>query len=536
MSLIDPQLTDELVCPICMEVMKEPVSLGNCQHNFCRGCVTAVIASGAEEEPGELRCPTCRKRNRVDTALPENKLLKTMCDAARRAADEACPHHPETRAEYYCNTCDVITCDKCAIIGGHRGHDICELAAAAATCRAGLQRVQAAHREQEQAAAAVHARIDATYNGLKTRVDETTRAVIEAVKKRGALVKQNLQDRQDAEHVTVSASLGALRPLHKEVEGKLAALPRLDGQVAALRASEQVLQVFQAPVWGKEQMDDAFRRFEALEPVKAIEEAALGAIKAKPSYQIFVRVNGGTTQNKTVTIKVADKTTVGELKGTLVERTGVPCDRQGLVFQGKVLEDAQTMAHYKILREATVEMRLFVRSQVTPEEKSAKEMRLFVRSQNYKPAEEINVKFLTAPSHKIDVNCRDTIADVKRKIFKKTGLEEKRLRLIFDGTELRPDEATLADLFISDRDSVYCILRAPKRDLGASRPLLSPRAAAAAEVRSGERVTFTWPRDVVPGQVYNVTHDGRQYEVVAPQNAQADATFVVTVPPPPAPP
>ena len=93
MSLIDPQLTDELVCPICMEVMKEPVSLGNCQHNFCRGCITAVIASGAEEQPGELRCPTCRKRNRVDTALPENKLLKTMCDAARRAVHTALAAH-----------------------------------------------------------------------------------------------------------------------------------------------------------------------------------------------------------------------------------------------------------------------------------------------------------------------------------------------------------------------------------------------------------------------------------------------------------
>ena len=113
-----------------------------------------------------------------------------------RQPTETCPHHPETRAEYYCNTCDVITCDKCAIIGGHRGHNICELATAAATCRARLQRVQAALREREQAVDAMVARIDATYNGLKTRVDEKARAVIEAVKKQSALA--NLQDRQDA--------------------------------------------------------------------------------------------------------------------------------------------------------------------------------------------------------------------------------------------------------------------------------------------------------------------------------------------------
>ena len=77
------------------------------------------------------------------------------------------------------------------------------------------------------------------------------------------------------------------------MEGKLAALPRLDGQVAALRASEQVLQVFQAPVWGKEQMDDAFRRFEALEPVKAIEEAAQSALQQRGARMLDASVGGG---------------------------------------------------------------------------------------------------------------------------------------------------------------------------------------------------------------------------------------------------
>ena len=263
-----------------------------------------------------------------------------------------CPHHPETRAEYYCTTCDVITCDKCAIIGGHRGHNICELVTAAATCRAGLQRVQSAHREREQKVATVHARIDATYNGLKTRIDEKARAVIEAVETQSAIAKEKLRREQLAKKEAASASIHALNTL--DVVGKLAALPRLDGQAAAVHAAEQGLQNFQAPVWGKEQADEAARRFEALEPFKAIEEAAF---KAKPEFQIFVR-NCATTQSKTITVDVTGDTTVEELKGILVERTGVPRDRQGLVFRGKgkVLEDAQTMAHYNIGREDTIEM------------------------------------------------------------------------------------------------------------------------------------------------------------------------------------
>ena len=104
------------------------------------------------------------------------------------------------------------------------------------------------------------------------------------------------------------------------MEGKLAALLASTGRWRRC-AAEQGPQVFQAPV-GQGASRRRLRRFEALEPFKAIEERRK-AFSAKPSYQIFVR-NGGTTQNKTVTIKVAHDTTVDELKGTLVERTGVP--------------------------------------------------------------------------------------------------------------------------------------------------------------------------------------------------------------------
>ena len=159
--------------------------------------LTSVKGKGVRGESsgtkrGEVKCPVCRKRSRVPEELPENKLLKTVVDATRRAEQEACPHHPETRAEYFCNTCDVITCDKCALLGGHRGHDICELATAAAACRAGLQRVQAGLSEREQAAAAARGRIDATYNGLKSRVDEEAQAVIDEVNRQRVIAKQDL--------------------------------------------------------------------------------------------------------------------------------------------------------------------------------------------------------------------------------------------------------------------------------------------------------------------------------------------------------
>ena len=44
------RLLEEAKCPICLELMKEPVST-NCEHLFCKNCIRR-----------QLICPTCRKR------------------------------------------------------------------------------------------------------------------------------------------------------------------------------------------------------------------------------------------------------------------------------------------------------------------------------------------------------------------------------------------------------------------------------------------------------------------------------------------
>ena len=77
-----------------------------------------------------------------------------------------------------------------------------------------------------------------------------------------------------------------------------------------------------------------------------------------PPQQLQQQEQQPPSAQQAITVDVAGDTTVEELKGILVERTGVPRDRQGLVFRGKgkVLEDAQTMAHYNIGREDTIEM------------------------------------------------------------------------------------------------------------------------------------------------------------------------------------
>ncbi|KAL3272468.1 hypothetical protein HHI36_013948 [Cryptolaemus montrouzieri] len=49
-------LNSELMCPICLDMLKKTMTTKECLHRFCSDCIITALRSGNKE------CPTCRKK------------------------------------------------------------------------------------------------------------------------------------------------------------------------------------------------------------------------------------------------------------------------------------------------------------------------------------------------------------------------------------------------------------------------------------------------------------------------------------------
>ena len=71
-----------------------------------------------------------------------------------------------------------------------------------------------------------------------------------------------------------------------------------------------------------------------------------------------MRIYIKTLSGKTHEIDIEPSDTIEYLKGMLIELTGIPQDRQRLLFAGKQLENDRTLNEYNIQRESTLHLLL----------------------------------------------------------------------------------------------------------------------------------------------------------------------------------
>ncbi|XP_031243574.1 tripartite motif-containing protein 30A-like isoform X3 [Mastomys coucha] len=119
-------LKEEITCPICLELLKEPMS-ADCNHSFCQACIALNYESNRNTE-GEANCPVCRipysfgnlRHNRHVGNIVE-RLKEFKFSPEEKQKGNVCAQHEE-KLQLFCRKDMMAICWLCERSQEHHGH------------------------------------------------------------------------------------------------------------------------------------------------------------------------------------------------------------------------------------------------------------------------------------------------------------------------------------------------------------------------------------------------------------------------------
>uniref|UniRef100_H0VY60 RING-type E3 ubiquitin transferase n=1 Tax=Cavia porcellus TaxID=10141 RepID=H0VY60_CAVPO len=115
---------EEVTCPICLELMTEPVST-DCGHTFCKPCITANYES-REHEQGVSHCPVCRVPYQFENLRPSRQvanIVQGLRELTLSPKVDHCDLHGE-KLLLFCKEDEKVICWLCERSQQHRGHNV----------------------------------------------------------------------------------------------------------------------------------------------------------------------------------------------------------------------------------------------------------------------------------------------------------------------------------------------------------------------------------------------------------------------------
>ncbi|KAL2080813.1 hypothetical protein ACEWY4_022666 [Coilia grayii] len=187
-------LEEDLCCPVCTDIYKDPVVL-SCAHSFCKSCLKKFWKT-----KGSRECPVCRRRSSKDEP-PLNLVLRNLCETftqkkGQRAA--VCSRHGDP-LRLFCHDDQELVCYSCRDSKLHKNHDCSPIDEAAADRKEELQIKLEPLQKKLKAFEEAKLTCDKTAQHIQTQVQHTEKQIREEFEK----LHQFLRD----EEVVILAAL-----------------------------------------------------------------------------------------------------------------------------------------------------------------------------------------------------------------------------------------------------------------------------------------------------------------------------------------
>ncbi|XP_043761556.1 tripartite motif-containing protein 5-like isoform X2 [Cervus elaphus] len=120
-------IQEEVTCPVCLELLTEPLSL-DCGHTFCQACITVNNKESIIGQEGNRSCPVCRVSFEPGKLRPNRQvanIVQRLQEVKGNQEEEQkrnlCAHHGE-KLQLFCEKDRKVICWLCERSQAHRGH------------------------------------------------------------------------------------------------------------------------------------------------------------------------------------------------------------------------------------------------------------------------------------------------------------------------------------------------------------------------------------------------------------------------------
>ncbi|XP_051804854.1 nuclear factor 7, brain-like [Acanthochromis polyacanthus] len=174
---MDSRSEEDLCCPVCQDVFKDPVLL-SCSHSFCRDCLKTWWRQKPTRD-----CPVCKTRS-SKTNPPCNLVLKNLCESfqQQRSSESFCSLHSE-KLKLFCLDHHQPVCVVCSHSQKHSNHRFRPIDEEARQQKKELQETLKPLKEKLKVSEQVKVKFDQTAKHIKVQARHTERQIKEQFEK-----------------------------------------------------------------------------------------------------------------------------------------------------------------------------------------------------------------------------------------------------------------------------------------------------------------------------------------------------------------